>query len=114
MARVGERDRPCPAFPATTALKSLGGRWKVPIVTSLAGGPMGYAALRRGLDGISDKMLAQQLRALEADGFLTRTELVSRPPKVVRYELTPLGTAALAALEGFERLGDRLRADERA
>lgn len=111
MARIGAQDRICPDFAATTALKRLGGRWKTPIVLSLGEGPLGYAALRRRLPGITDKMLAQQLRALGRDGMLERRELVSRPPKSVLYVLTPLGAAALDALSALDRLGARIAAD---
>lgn len=91
----------CPGFPAAQALKRLKGRWKTPILVTLAQGPHRYAELRAALGTVTDKMLGQQLAALVEDGLIERTEIVSDPPKTVEYRLSPLGHAARPVLEAL-------------
>ena len=92
MARPKRRHDDCPYETAAQAMKCIGGRWKILVLRRLlAEGPAGFNELQRALTGVSAKMLAQQLGQLEEDGVLTRVELVSEPPKTVRYSLTPLG-----------------------
>ena len=105
MARVGYRDNRCPQFLATEGLKRLNGRWKAPILVLLCDGPVRYAALKRSLRAISDKVLAQQLKSLERDGLIERREVVEKPPKIVEYRLGPIGEAARPALHALTALG---------
>lgn len=65
-------------------------KWGVLVLVALAQEPMRWGELRRYVEGISEKMLAQTLRALEADGFVLRASAGSVPPRV-DYSLTPLG-----------------------
>jgi DNA-binding HxlR family transcriptional regulator len=76
--------------PVSELLARVGDKWSVLVVSLLGGGPMRFSALRRVVDGISQKMLTQTLRALERDGFVTRTVYPTTPPQV-EYALTPLG-----------------------
>jgi DNA-binding HxlR family transcriptional regulator len=76
--------------PVSELLARVGDKWSVLVVSLLGGGPMRFSALRRVVDGISQKMLTQTLRALERDGFVTRTVHPTTPPQV-EYALTPLG-----------------------
>ncbi|WP_187686370.1 winged helix-turn-helix transcriptional regulator [Nocardia wallacei] len=76
--------------PTRRVLDRIAGKWTVLIVDALADGTLRYTDLQRRIDGISQKMLTQTLRDLEADGFLTRTVHPTIPPKV-EYALTPLG-----------------------
>lgn len=76
--------------PTREVLDHIAGKWTVLIVDALAGGTLRYTALLRRIDGISQKMLTQTLRQLEADGFVTRTAHPTVPPQV-EYALTPLG-----------------------
>jgi DNA-binding HxlR family transcriptional regulator len=71
-------------------LGRVGDKWTVLVVGYLSGGPMRFSELRRGIGGISQKMLTTTLRGLERDGFVTRTVFPSIPPRV-DYELTDLG-----------------------
>jgi DNA-binding HxlR family transcriptional regulator len=80
----------CAVCPTRQALDRIAGKWTVLIVDCLAAGPMRYGALRRRIDGVSQKMLTQTLRELEVDGFVTRVVFPTRPPQV-EYFLTPLG-----------------------
>lgn len=73
------------------ALRSLEGRWKLMITAQLlAGPPMRFSDLVRALPEISQKMLIQQLRALEEDRIVSRTVYAQVPPKV-EYQLTEVG-----------------------
>lgn len=83
------------------ALRLLEGRWKLIILFHLFGGQVQrYSELERLIPGISQKMLAQQLRQLEADGIVTRTLYPQVPPKV-EYRLTAWGQALCPALDAL-------------
>lgn len=71
-------------------------KWTLVLLHDLLAGPRRFTELKRGLDGISQRMLTATLRGLERDGLLTRTVLQVMPPHV-SYELTPLGRDLLAA-----------------
>ncbi|SFW91685.1 DNA-binding transcriptional regulator, HxlR family [Amycolatopsis australiensis] len=76
--------------PTREVLDHIAGKWTVLIVDALAERTLRYTELRRRIEGISQKMLTQTLRQLEADGFVTRTAYPTVPPQV-EYTLTPLG-----------------------
>jgi DNA-binding HxlR family transcriptional regulator len=76
--------------PISELLARIGDKWSVLVVSLLGGGPLRFNALRRRIDGISQKMLTATLRSLERDGFVTRTVFSTTPPQV-EYELTKLG-----------------------
>src|SRR6266446_6891062 len=80
-------DRDCPA---RVMLDRLADKWTVLVIGQLATGTMRFAALRRAIDGVSQKMLTVTLRDLERDGLVVRKLYASVPPKV-EYSLTPLG-----------------------
>ncbi|AGZ45084.1 winged helix-turn-helix transcriptional regulator [Actinoplanes friuliensis] len=71
-------------------------KWSMRVVSDLGAGPRRFTDLKRGLEGISQRMLTVTLRSLERDGIVTRTVLQVMPPNVT-YELTPMGTAMLEA-----------------
>ena len=75
--------------PVLTALSVIGGKWKIPVIYVLRGEPVRFSALQRTLDGITQKMLTQCLRELEADGLVHREVYPQVPPRV-EYSLTPL------------------------
>jgi DNA-binding HxlR family transcriptional regulator len=72
------------------ALDRLADKWTCLIVYALLNGPLRHGELRRKIDGISQKMLTQTLRSMEADGLVQRTVIDVIPPHVL-YSLTPLG-----------------------
>lgn len=76
--------------PSRDVLKHVTSRWGVLILVALRDGTHRFSELRRKMGGVSEKMLAQSLQALEMDGFVNR---VSRPvvPPHVEYSLTPRG-----------------------
>jgi DNA-binding HxlR family transcriptional regulator len=83
------------------ALKLLEGRWKLLILFHLFGGKvLRFSDLERAIPAISQKMLAQQLRRLEADGIVRRIVYQQVPPKV-EYRLTDWGQALCPALDAL-------------
>jgi DNA-binding HxlR family transcriptional regulator len=103
-APAGERPGYTPLSAAKgieRALKTIDGRWKLLILFHLFGGQVRrFSELERALDGISQKMLAQQLRSLEADGIVVRTVHNEVPPKV-EYRLTAWGQSLCPALDAL-------------
>ena len=73
-----------------TVLDHVTSKWGVLVIIALSSGSLRWSELRTIVDGISEKMLAQTLRTLEADGFVLRVAQASIPPRV-NYSLTPLG-----------------------
>lgn len=73
-------------------LEHITGRWGILALAALMDGTLRFNALRRKVDGVSEKMLAQTLHALERDGFVLRDAQATIPPRV-DYSLTPLGRA---------------------
>ncbi|MBU3076844.1 winged helix-turn-helix transcriptional regulator [Sphingomonas quercus] len=78
-------------------LRVIAGKWKPLIIYFLIQGPCRYGALKRAVRGVSDKMLIQQLKELEADGIVVRRDYQEVPPRV-DYSLTPLGRSLAQAL----------------
>ncbi len=76
--------------PTRQVLDRIAGKWTVLVVDALLAGTMRYTDLSRRIEGVSQKMLTQTLRQLEADGFITRTLHPTVPPRV-DYDLTGLG-----------------------
>jgi len=72
----------------------VGDKWSVVTVAALKGGPMRFNAIRRTIDGISQRMLTLTLRSLERDGLVKRRVFPTVPPQV-EYELTELGQTML-------------------
>ncbi|MEV0171686.1 helix-turn-helix domain-containing protein [Streptomyces sp. NPDC050803] len=80
------------------AMDVIGGKWKVLILWALHVRPRRFGELRRELPGVTEKVLAAQLRELEADGIVHREEYDEVPPRV-EYSLTPRGESLNTALE---------------
>ena len=79
------------------AIRLIGGKWKPLILFFLGKGPMRYGELKRSVRGVSDKMLIQQLKEMEAHGIISRTDHHEVPPRV-DYALTPLGHSLTQAM----------------
>ena len=93
--------------PIEVALEVIGGMWKVIVVRELLTGTKRYSELHRGLKHATHKMLAQQLRQLEADGVIDRKVYPQVPPKV-EYSLTPLGRQLGPLLDSMNGWGARV------
>jgi DNA-binding HxlR family transcriptional regulator len=76
--------------PTRGVLQTVTSRWGVLVLAALRDGTQRFSQLRRRINGISEKMLAETLQALEADGFVLRRAFPVVPPHV-DYTLSPLG-----------------------
>lgn len=76
--------------PSRAVLRHVTGRWSVLVLLALMSGTHRFSELRRKVAGVSERMLAQTLQWLEADGFVRRVSHPVVPPHV-DYSLTPLG-----------------------
>lgn len=90
--------------PVETGLELIGGRWKARILWKLYNGTMRFGELRRGLPGITEKMLAQQLKELEHDQLIIRTQYPEMPPRV-EYSLSKFGRSLTPVLEALKAWG---------
>jgi DNA-binding HxlR family transcriptional regulator len=81
------------ACPSREILKHLTSRWGVLVLIALLPGTQRFSELRRRIDGVSERMLAQTLHWLEGDGMVHRHDFQTVPPHV-EYQLTPLGREA--------------------
>jgi len=84
--------------PSRTVLDHLSSRWGTLVLRTLLGGTRRFSQLRREVGGVSEKMLAQTLQALERDGLVERTAYPVIPPKV-EYRLTDLGREAATHID---------------
>ena len=83
--------------PSRTVLDHVTSKWGVLLLVALSEGPQRWSELRRRAEGISEKMLAQTLKTLEADGFVSREAQPVIPPRV-DYSLTGRGEELSALL----------------
>lgn len=88
------------------ALAVIAGKWKPTIIWQLHAQPLRFSALRRGVVGISEKVLAEQLRELESAGVVRREDFGEVPPKV-EYSLTPAGAELNEAVHALAEWGQR-------
>lgn len=97
-SRPSGRANPVGGCPLTAALAAIGGKWKLIIVYWLAESPKHFAALRREMPGISQKVLTEQLRELVGDGIVKR-QPKGAVPAPVEYSLTDYGKSMLPLVE---------------
>ena len=90
--------------PWRASLRVLGGKWKGLILWRLSEAPLRFGELKRQVEGITDKMLTEQLRELAVDGLVSRQDFDEVPPRVL-YSLTPYGETALPAVFAMSRWG---------
>lgn len=92
--------------PIRDVLDCIGDRWSLLILLTLAKGTLRFTELKRRIGDISQRMLAQTLRMLERDGYVTRRVHPTIPPKV-EYSLTRLGISLLVKIEPLVEWADR-------
>jgi len=85
------------SYGLAAVLRIISGKWKPLILYFLLDGPKRYGELKRTIQGVSDKVLIQQLKELEADRVLARTDYKEVPPRV-DYALTPFGRSLADAI----------------
>ena len=103
--RYPRRRNPVSGCPLTAALAAMGGKWKLIIVYWLAESPKHFAALRKLIPDISQKVLTQQLRELANDDVVRR-DPKGKVPAPVEYSLTNYGRTLLPLLESVRGWGN--------
>jgi DNA-binding HxlR family transcriptional regulator len=96
-ARAGSPTLPVVKCRIREILDRIGDKWSLFVIFRLGDGPQRFTALKRTVDGISQRMLTVTLRGLERDGIVSRTMYPVIPPRV-DYALTPLGHTLLDAV----------------
>ena len=94
-----------PACPVATTVQMIGSKWKLLIMRNLLQRPWRFNELKKDLEGISQKVLTDSLRSMEADGIVTRTVYPEVPPRV-EYALSPLGESMRPIMDAMERWGN--------
>ena len=98
-----------PVCPVATTVALIGSKWKLLIMRNLLSRPWRFNELKKDLEGISQKVLTDSLRSMEADGLLTRTVYPEVPPRV-EYTLTELGYSLRPILEAMRVWGEDYKA----
>ena len=93
-----------PECPVATTVQLIGSKWKLLILRNLLVRPWRFNELRKGLDGISQKVLTDSLRSMEEDGIITRTVYPEVPPRV-EYALSELGESMRPIIKSMEDFG---------
>jgi DNA-binding HxlR family transcriptional regulator len=76
--------------PSRVLFDQIADKWSMMILTALDGGPQRFNAIRRRLEGVTQKALTQCLRRLERNGLISR-RVIASSPVAVEYQITPLG-----------------------
>lgn len=93
-----------PACPVATTVALIGSKWKLLIMRDLLARPWRFNELKKDLEGISQKVLTDSLRSMEADGIITRTVYPEVPPRV-EYALSELGESMRPIMDAMEIWG---------
>lgn len=93
-----------PACPVATTVQIIGSKWKLLILRNLLQRPWRFNELRKDLEGISQKVLTDSLRSMEADGIISRTVYAEVPPRV-EYALNEMGETLRPILDAMEIWG---------
>ena len=93
-----------PDCPVATTVRLIGNKWKLLILRNLLARPWRFNEMLRSIPGISQKVLTDNLRAMEADGIISRTVYPEVPPRV-EYALTELGDSMRPIIKAMEEWG---------
>lgn len=93
-----------PACPVATMVELIGNKWKLLILRNLLAETQRFGVLKSSLEGISQKVLTDNLRQLESDGLIIRTVYPEIPPKV-EYSLSELGDSLRPLFKSIEDWG---------
>ena len=107
---IMKRREELPDCPVATTVALVGSKWKLLILRNLLERPWRFNELKRNLEGISQKVLTDSLRSLEADGIITRTVYPEVPPRV-EYALSDLGHKMRPILSAMEDFGTFYKAE---
>lgn len=97
-----------PECPVATTVSLIGNKWKLLILRDILGGPKRFSDLLKSLEGINQKVLAENLRQVEADGLVIRIVHQEKPP-CVQYRLSELGEEMRPLIHQMEQWGLRYK-----
>lgn len=97
--------------PVDFVLKKLGGTWKIPVLWRLRKKTWRYTELQKDIEHISQKMLSQTLKQLEAEGFVQKKTYAEVPPRT-EYSLTEKGKRAVEVIEYLRNYGLELMMED--
>ncbi|MDR0567578.1 MAG: helix-turn-helix transcriptional regulator [Spirochaetaceae bacterium] len=98
-----------PVCPVATTVNLIGNKWKLLILRDLLSGTRRFGELRKSVAGISQKVLTDNLREMEADGLVNRAIFAEIPPRV-EYSLSDLGNSLRPIINDMEEWGKNYRA----
>ena len=98
-----------PECPVATTVQLIGNKWKLLIIRNLLDRPQRFTELKNGVPGISQKVLTDNLRAMESDGIVSREVFAEVPPRV-EYSLTPLGESLAPVIDALKTWGEGFKA----
>lgn len=93
-----------PECPVATTVSLIGSKWKLLIMRNLLARPWRFNELQKSLEGVSQKVLTDSLRSMEADGIIVRTVYPEVPPRV-EYSLSELGESMKPIIKSMEEWG---------
>ncbi|RCW63144.1 winged helix-turn-helix transcriptional regulator [Saliterribacillus persicus] len=99
-----EKKKELPLCPVETTVGLISNKWKILILRELLKGTKRFGELRSGIDGISQKVLTQNLRSMEEDGIIQRHAYPEVPPRV-EYSLSDLGETLKPIISSMEQWG---------
>ena len=94
-----------PECPVATTVQLIGNKWKLLIIRNLLDRPQWFTELKNGVPGISQKVLTDNLRAMEGDGIVSREVFAEVPPRVI-YSLTDIGQSLLPIIDAMADWGN--------
>jgi DNA-binding HxlR family transcriptional regulator len=93
-----------PECPVATTVQLIGNKWKLLIIRNLLASPQRFGEILKNIEGISRKVLTDNLRALEQDGIIEREVFAEVPPKVV-YSMSELGNSLRPIIDAMYTWG---------
>ncbi|MGO4571987.1 winged helix-turn-helix transcriptional regulator [Microvirga sp. 2TAF3] len=105
MSRPSRRELPYSTCSVEGVLNLIDGKWKIVILYKLLKGTLRFNEIRRQIPAVTQRMLTNQLRELEADGLVTRTVYAQVPPRV-EYSLSERGMSLEPVLMALKAWGD--------
>lgn len=102
------KDEVLPQCPVATTVSLIGNKWKLLIIRNLLVGKARFKDLKNGIEGISQKVLTDNLRSMEEDGLIIRTSYPEIPPRV-EYELSDLGNSLRPIIQSMQTWGEEYK-----
>jgi DNA-binding HxlR family transcriptional regulator len=97
-----------PQCPVATTVSLIGNKWKLLIIRNLLNGKARFGDVKDGIDGISKKVLTDNLKSMVDDGIIIRTAYNEIPPRV-EYELSDLGNSLRPIIDSMKIWGEEYK-----